>query len=280
LNKEFSMDRYGVFGNPIGHSKSPLIHRLFAAQTAQALSYEPLLAPLEDFVGFARQFFIEGLGANVTVPFKEQAFRLADQLTARAQRAGAVNTLMKLADGRLLGDNTDGAGLVRDLTVNAGLSLGGKRILLLGAGGAVRGVLEPLLAEGPAALVIANRTVAKAEQLAHEFADLGPVMASGFDWIDVPVDLIINGTSASLAGDVPPIAPSLIQPGHTFCYDMMYSQQATAFNAWAAEQGAAATLDGLGMLVEQAAEAFYLWRGVRPDSAPVLAHLRELLGAA
>jgi shikimate dehydrogenase len=274
------MDHYGVFGNPIAHSKSPLIHRLFAAQTGQTLSYEPLLAPLEDFVGFAREFFATGLGANVTVPFKEQAFRLADQLSARAQRAGAVNTLMKLADGRLLGDNTDGAGLVRDLTVNAGLSLAGKRILLLGAGGAVRGVLEPLLAERPAALVVANRTVAKAEQLAHEFADLGPIMASGFDWLDEPVDLIINGTSASLAGDVPPIAPSLIQPGHTLCYDMMYAKHATAFNAWAAAQGAAQTLDGLGMLVEQAAEAFTLWRGLRPQSAPVLAHLRELLSAA
>jgi len=274
------MDHYGVFGNPIAHSKSPLIHRLFAAQTGQSLSYEPLLAPLEDFVGFARAFFVNGRGANVTVPFKEQAFRLADQLTARAQRAGAVNTLMKLDDGRLLGDNTDGAGLVRDLTVNAGLSLSGKRILLLGAGGAVRGVLEPLLAERPAALVVANRTVAKAEQLAREFADLGPIMASGFDWLDEPVDLIINGTSASLAGDVPPIAASLIQLGHTLCYDMMYAKQATAFNAWAAAQGAAQTLDGLGMLVEQAAEAFYLWRGVRPDSAPVLAQLRELLRAA
>lgn len=274
------MDHYGVFGNPIAHSKSPLIHRLFAAQTGQSLSYEPLLAPLEDFVGFARAFFVNGRGVNVTVPFKEQAFRLADQLTARAQRAGAVNTLMKLDDGRLLGDNTDGAGLVRDLTVNAGLSLTGKRILLLGAGGAVRGVLEPLLAERPAALVVANRTVAKAEQLAHEFADLGPIMASGFDWLDEPVDLIINGTSASLAGDVPPIAPSLIQPGHTLCYDMMYAKQATAFNAWAAAQGAAQTLDGLGMLVEQAAEAFALWRGLRPQSAPVLAHLRELLSAA
>ncbi|MBX9912422.1 MAG: shikimate dehydrogenase [Pseudomonadaceae bacterium] len=274
------MDHYGVFGNPIAHSKSPLIHRLFAAQTGQTLSYEPLLAPLENFVGFAREFFATGLGANVTVPFKEQAFRLADQLSARAQRAGAVNTLMKLADGRLLGDNTDGAGLVRDLTVNAGLSLTGKRILLLGAGGAVRGVLEPLLAERPAALVVANRTVAKAEQLAREFADLGPIMASGFDWLDEPVDLIINGTSASLAGDVPPIAASLIQPGHTLCYDMMYAKQATAFNAWAAAQGAAQTLDGLGMLVEQAAEAFALWRGLRPQSAPVLAHLRELLSAA
>lgn len=274
------MDHYGVFGNPIAHSKSPLIHRLFAAQTCQSLSYEPLLAPLEDFDGFARAFFVNGRGANVTVPFKEQAFALADQLTARAQRAGAVNTLMQLDDGRLLGDNTDGAGLVRDLTVNAGLSLSGKRILLLGAGGAVRGVLEPLLAERPAALVVANRTVAKAEQLAREFADLGPIMASGFDWLDEPVDLIINGTSASLAGDVPPIAASLIQPGHTLCYDMMYAKQATAFNAWAAAQGAAQTLDGLGMLVEQAAEAFTLWRGVRPQSTPVLAHLRELLSAA
>ena len=271
------MDRYGVFGNPIGHSKSPLIHRLFAAQTGQQLSYEPLLAPLEDFGGFARGFFLEGRGANVTVPFKEQALRLADQLSARAQRAGAVNTLKKLDDGRLLGDNTDGSGLVHDLLDNAGVSLGGKRILLLGAGGAVRGVLEPLLAQGPAALVIANRTVAKAEQLVHEFADLGPLAASGFDWIDAPVDLIINGTSASLAGELPPIAPSLIAPGHTVCYDMMYAKEPTAFNRWASEHGAARTLDGLGMLVEQAAEAFHLWRGVRPDTAPVLQHLRELL---
>ncbi|UTW05959.1 shikimate dehydrogenase [Pseudomonas benzenivorans] len=271
------MDRYGVFGNPIGHSKSPLIHRLFAAQTGQQLSYEALLAPLDDFPGFARNFFAEGKGANVTVPFKEQAFQLADELSARARRAGAVNTLMKREDGSLLGDNTDGAGLVRDLTVNAGFALRGKRILLLGAGGAVRGVLEPLLAQQPAVLVIANRTVAKAEQLAGEFADLGPLVASGFDWLDAPVDLIVNGTSASLAGELPPIAPSLIESGHTLCYDMMYAREATAFNRWAAEQGAARTLDGLGMLVEQAAEAFFLWRGVRPDSAPVLAELRRQL---
>jgi len=270
-------DRYGVFGNPIGHSKSPLIHRRFAAQTGQDLSYEALLTPLDDFPGFARAFFVEGLGGNVTVPFKEQAYRLADELSERARRAGAVNTLKKLDDGRLLGDNTDGAGLVRDLTVNAGLDLSGQRILLLGAGGAVRGVLEPLLAHNPQALVIANRTVAKAEQLAREFADLGPVAASGFDWLSEPVDLIINGTSASLSGELPPIAASLIQPGHTVCYDMMYGKQATAFNRWAAEQGAACCLDGLGMLVEQAAEAFYLWRGVRPDSAPVLAELRQQL---
>ncbi|WP_068828809.1 shikimate dehydrogenase [Pseudomonas sp. BMS12] len=270
-------DRYGVFGNPIGHSKSPLIHRLFAEQTGQDLSYEALLAPLDDFPGYARAFFTEGRGGNVTVPFKEQAYRLADELSERARRAGAVNTLKKLDDGRLLGDNTDGAGLVRDLTVNAGLDLAGKHILVLGAGGAVRGVLEPLLAERPQSLTIANRTLEKAEQLAHEFADLGPVAASGFDWLSAPVDLIINGTSASLAGELPPLDPSLIQAGHTVCYDMMYGKELTAFNRWAAEHGALRCLDGLGMLVEQAAEAFFVWRGVRPDSAPVLAELRAQL---
>ena len=271
------MDRYGVFGNPIGHSKSPLIHRLFAEQTGQQLSYEALLAPLDGFTAFARDFFANGRGGNVTVPFKEQAYQLADSLTPRAQRAGAVNTLSKQDDGGLLGDNTDGAGLVRDLTVNAGVALKGKRILLLGAGGAARGVVAPILAENPQALVIANRTVEKAEQLAKLFADLGPVVAAGFDWLEAPVDLIINATSASLAGELPPISPSLIQPGHTVCYDMMYGKGLTAFNQWASEQGAARTLDGLGMLVEQAAEAFFLWRGVRPDSASVLAELRQQL---
>ncbi|MND72268.1 Shikimate dehydrogenase [compost metagenome] len=271
------MDSYCVFGNPIGHSKSPLIHRLFAEQTGQQLTYEAVLAPLDDFTGCARQFFATGKGGNVTVPFKEQAYQLAASLSPRAQRAGAVNTLKKLDDGSLLGDNTDGAGLVRDLTRNAGLELAGKRILLLGAGGAARGVIEPLLAERPASLVIANRTVEKAEALAQLFADLGPVSASGYDWLEESVDLIINGTSASLAGDLPPISPSLIKPGHTVCYDMMYGKDLTAFNRWASEHGAARTLDGLGMLVEQAAEAFLLWRGVLPDSAPVLAELRRQL---
>lgn len=271
------MDRYVVFGNPIGHSKSPLIHRLFAEQTAQRLDYSTLLAPLDDFSGCAKAFFLEGRGANVTVPFKEEAYRLANGLTARAQRAGAVNTLSKLADGSLLGDNTDGAGLVRDLTVNAGFSLKGKRILLLGAGGAVRGALEPLLAEQPSSVIIANRTLEKAELLAELFADLGPVSASGFDWLQEPVDLIINATSASLSGDVPPIASSLIEPGKTVCYDMMYSKEPTVFCRWATEHGAAVAMDGLGMLAEQAAEAFYLWRGVRPDTAPVLAELRRQL---
>ncbi|WP_339522808.1 shikimate dehydrogenase [Pseudomonas sp. EL_65y_Pfl2_R96] len=271
------MDRYVVFGNPIGHSKSPLIHRLFAEQTGQKLDYSTLLAPLDDFSGCAQAFFREGRGANVTVPFKEDAYRLANSLTKRAQRAGAVNTLSKLADGSLLGDNTDGAGLVRDLTVNAGFSLAGKRILLLGAGGAVRGALEPLLAEQPASVIIANRTVEKAELLAELFADLGPVSASGFDWLREPVDLIINATSASLSGDVPPIAGSLIEPGKTVCYDMMYGKESTSFCRWASEHGAAVAMDGLGMLAEQAAEAFYLWRGVRPDTAPVLAELRRQL---
>lgn len=271
------MDRYAVFGNPIAHSKSPLIHSLFADQTGQRLHYGTLLAPLDGFSESARSFFQSGLGANVTVPFKEEAYQLCDELTPRARRAGAVNTLKRQASGRLLGDNTDGAGLVRDLTVNAGFSLQGKRILLLGAGGAVRGALEPLLAEQPASLIIANRTVEKAELLAELFDDLGPVSASGFDWLREPVDLIINATSASLSGDVPPIAGSLIEPGKTFCYDMMYGKEPTAFCRWASEQGAAVAMDGLGMLVEQAAEAFFLWRGVRPDSAPVLAELRRQL---
>lgn len=271
------MDQYVVFGNPIGHSKSPLIHRLFADQTGQQLEYNTLLAPLDDFTDCARGFFKQGRGANVTVPFKEEAYRMVDSLTARARRAGAVNTLIKLADGSLQGDNTDGAGLVRDLTVNAGVQLSGKRILLLGAGGAVRGVLEPLLAHNPTSLVIANRTVEKAECLAREFAVQGPVAASGFTWLKEPVDLIINATSASLAGELPSISPSLIEPGKTVCYDMMYGKEPTPFCQWAAEHGAAQVLDGLGMLAEQAAEAFFIWRGVRPDTGPVLDELRRQL---
>lgn len=272
------MDRYGVFGNPIGHSKSPQIHRLFAEQTGQSLSYEPLLAPLEDFADFARLFFTEGRGANVTVPFKEQAYRLADSLTERARRAGAVNTLHKRDDGKLLGDNTDGIGLVRDLLDNAGIALQGKRILLLGAGGAVRGVLEPLLAQSPASLTIANRTPSKAQQLAAEFAELGTITASAFEQLEGPFDVIINGTSASLGGELPPLNDALIVPGQTFCYDMMYSATATPFCDWAAKYGAG-TRDGLGMLVEQAAAAFELWRGVRPESTPVLIELRRQLSA-
>lgn len=271
------MDQYVVFGNPIGHSKSPLIQRLFADQTGQDLDYRALLAPLEDFSDCALGFFKYGKGANVTVPFKEEAYRLCDQLTPRARRAGAVNTLSKLEDGTLQGDNTDGAGLVRDLTVNAGVELTGKRILILGAGGAVRGVLEPILALAPQSVVVANRTVEKAEQLAREFDELGPVVASGFSWLQEPVDVIINATSASLAGELPAIADSLVEPGRTVCYDMMYGKEPTPFCQWATRLGAVRVLDGLGMLAEQAAESFHGWRGVRPDTGPVLDELRRQL---
>ncbi|WP_455920933.1 shikimate dehydrogenase [Pseudomonas putida] len=273
------MDRYVVFGNPIGHSKSPAIHRLFAEQTGQTMEYGARLAPLDDFAGNAREFFQDGLGANVTLPFKEDAFRLCSVLTPRAERAGAVNMLTRLPDGTLRGDNTDGVGLVRDLINNAGVTLAGKRILLLGAGGAVRGVVESLLEQKPVSLVIANRTVDKAELLAQIFAGLGPVAASGFDWLEEPVDIIINATSASLAGDLPPISSSLIQPGVTVCYDMMYGKEPTPFCRWAAEHGAAQALDGFGMLVEQAAEAFTYWRGVTPDSKAVMATLRQEMAA-
>ena len=268
------MDRYAVVGNPIGHSKSPLIHSMFAEQTGEHLSYEALLAPLDDFAGALRTFLQEGLGVNVTVPFKEQAWELVDSRTPAAELAGAVNTIQRLDDGRLLGDNTDGKGLVRDIQHNAGFDLADKRILLVGAGGAARGVIQPLLEAQPAQLCVVNRTVEKAEQLARLFKDQGPISAAGFEWIEEPVDLIINATSASLEGQLPPMSPNLIYPGQTWCYDMMYASETTVFNRWAEQQGAARCLDGLGMLVEQAAEAFLLWRGVRPDTAPVLAALR------
>jgi shikimate dehydrogenase len=199
---------------------------------------------------------------------------MADEITPRAQQAQAVNTLKRLGDGRLLADNTDGAGLVRDLTVNHSVNLTGKRILILGAGGAVRGVLQPLLEEKPAEIVIANRTVSKAELLASDFAELGNVSACGFSDVEGSFGIIINGTSASLAGELPPIPESAVSHA-TVCYDMMYSSKTTVFNAWAEKLGAARTIDGLGMLVEQAAEAFFVWRGVRPQTARVMKDLRS-----
>ncbi|WP_040260440.1 shikimate dehydrogenase [Pseudomonas massiliensis] len=269
------MDKYVVFGNPIGHSKSPAIHRWFAEQTGQRMEYSPLLAPLDGFADAARAFFVEGLGANVTVPFKEQAWQLCDVLTPRAERAGAVNMLSRLDDGRLRGDNTDGEGLVSDL-LNNGVDLKGARILLLGAGGAARGVIEPLLEQRPAQLAVANRTPEKAQVLAQAFAELGPVDALSLEHLEGPMDLIINATAASLAGEVPPLPASVIAAGRTVCYDMMYSAGQTPFNAWAQAQGASRTIDGLGMLVEQAAVAFRYWRGVEVATAPVLAALRGL----
>lgn len=270
-------DRYAVFGNPIAHSKSPRIHAAFAAQTGQSLTYEALLAPLDGFAEAVAAFRREGgRGANVTVPFKEQAHALADRLSARAEAAGAVNTLTFTADG-VQGDNTDGVGLVSDLTGNLGLELTGKRILLMGAGGAARGVVLPLLERGPAELFIVNRTAAKAVELVDHFSGPGFRFAAsglrggGYTDLDGRYDLVINATAASLAGDLPPLPAGLFAEG-AMAYDMMYGRD-TPFLAFASGEGARCA-DGLGMLVEQAAAAFFLWRGARPETAPVIAMLR------
>jgi shikimate dehydrogenase len=269
------MDAYVVIGNPIAHSKSPEIHAQFAAQTGQELSYERLLAPLQGFKEAVRTFIANGgKGANVTVPFKLEAHALADQLTDRARLAGAVNTL-KFEEGRILGDNTDGAGLVRDIVQNAGVALAGKRVLLLGAGGASRGALLPLLEQKPAELVLANRTHAKAQELATQFSGYGKLVATEYAGLHGTFDVVINATSASLAADVPPLPASTLLPT-TLAYDMMYGKQPTVFMEFAQRHGAIAR-DGLGMLVEQAAEAFLLWRGVRPVTADVFAALRAQL---
>jgi shikimate dehydrogenase len=271
------MDSYAVIGHPIGHSKSPRIHALFAEQTGQAMRYEAVLAPLDGFADTLRRLVAEGYrGFNVTVPFKGEAFELADRLTERARRAGAVNTLSVEDDGGLLGENTDGVGLVADLTRNLGMELRGRQIVILGAGGAVRGVLAPLLAEGPAHLHLANRTGSRAEELARAFSELGPVTGGGLDsLVGRRAHLVINGTSAGLDDEVPPLPDDLLHPDAD-CYDMMYGDRPTAFLRWAAAHGAARMADGLGMLVEQAAESFALWRGVRPQTAPVIRALRPV----
>jgi len=267
-------DRYAVIGNPIEHSLSPRIHQAFARQTGQALSYEKLLGDLDDFEAQVTAFFAQGgKGMNVTVPFKERAYEMAHHLTPRAAAAGAVNTLKPEADGRLLGDNTDGAGLVRDLVHNQGFRFEGKQVLLLGAGGASRGVVRPLLEQGPARLVIANRTAAKAHDLARAQGD-PRVVGCGLDELKTAFDLIVNGTAAGLKGEVPDIPDSSLAPGG-WVYDMMYGSEPTAFVRWGRARGAARALDGLGMLVEQAAEAFHLWRGVRPRTQEVIQMLRE-----
>ena len=276
------MDRYAVIGHPIAHSKSPQIHAAFARQTAQELCYDAILAPLDGFAATVADFRkAGGRGMNVTVPFKLEAFTLADRLTPRAQAAGAVNTLAFGGDG-ILGDNTDGAGLVRDLTINLGCTLTGRRVLLLGAGGAARGALLPLLAEKPAVLAIANRTAGKAAALATAFlsgAGETQLSACGFDALaGRHFDLVINATAASLADEAPPLPPGLYAGG-AFAYDMMYGRGDTPFMAAARADGAVRVADGLGMLVEQAAESFTLWRGLRPDSATVLAELRRQLDA-
>lgn len=268
-------DLYAVIGNPIAHSKSPSIHAEFARQTGQDLVYDRILGRREDFAGEVRRFIAAGgLGLNVTVPFKEEAWALADERSPRAEIAGAVNTLIRLEDGRLRGDNTDGVGLIRDLSANHGRDLRGARVLLLGAGGASRGVLLPLLESGLGSLVVANRTASKAVELARLGSSLGPVSGCGLDALEGErFDLIINATSAGLADAVPSIPETCLAEGG-WTYDMLYGDAPTAFCRWGQEHGAAKALDGLGMLVEQAAESFWLWRGVRPQTREVIEQLR------
>jgi shikimate dehydrogenase len=266
-----AIDRYAVFGSPISHSKSPRIHRLFAEQTGQPLSYDAQEVKAESFAPAVSAFFdAGGKGLNCTVPLKELAYRYATERTERAERSKAVNTLALQADGAILGDNTDGCGLVTDLITNHQLALTGKRILILGAGGASRGIIGPILEEAPTRLIITNRTAEKAVQLAEEFGSLGDIAGCGFEALDGQrFDLILNATSASLSGQLPPLPEHLLAEGGN-CYDLAYGNEPTAFVRWGFTQGALKSLDGLGMLVEQAAEAFFIWRGVRPQTRPVI----------
>ena len=264
--------RYAVVGNPVGQSKSPLIHSLFAQQTGEAIAYEALLATTEGFEGLVGEFFREGgSGLNVTVPFKQAAWAMCRQLTPNAARSKAVNTLYR-SEGELAGANTDGVGLVRDLRDNLGVGIGGRRVLLLGAGGAVRGVVPALQEEAPAAMTVWNRTRERAVELARDFA--GSLTAASMEELrGQQFDLIVNGTSSSLQGDLPEVDAAWLASG-CCCYDMVYGDEDTAFVRWARENGAAVAADGLGMLVEQAAESFRIWRGVAPDTGPVIRRLR------
>jgi shikimate dehydrogenase len=267
------MDRFAVFGNPVAHSLSPRIHAQFAAQAGRTLSYEARLAPIGGFAEAVAMFVGEGgRGANVTLPFKIEARRLATRLSERALLAEAVNCL-DFRGGVISGDNTDGAGLARDLVHNLGRPVAGMRVLMLGAGGAARGVIAPLLALGPRELVLANRSHARAVRLAAHFAALGPVRACDLAEIrDVPFDLVINSTSAGLQGAMPPATAANFAPG-ALAYDMVYGEASGAFLAFARRAGAAAS-DGLGMLVEQAAESFLVWHGERPQTLAVIDLLR------
>ncbi len=269
-------DRYGVVGHPVGHSWSPFIHGLFARDTGQAMSYRLYDFTPEEFEARVRDFFtLGGRGLNVTVPHKIAAVEIASELTTRATHAGAVNTLAMQKDGTILGDNTDGAGLVRDLCDNLGLVIIRRRILIVGAGGATRGVIAPLLALEPAQVLIANRTPERAQDLAETFAKLGPVQGVGIrDITGGPFDLVINATSASLSGDLPPMSNSVVGT-ETVCYDMAYGKTDTPFVQWSLKHGCARAVQGWGMLVEQAAESFRVWRGVKPGTASVLTALKE-----
>lgn len=270
-------DCYAVMGNPIEHSKSPLIHRMFADQTGQSMQYDALQVEPEEFTQAVASFLIAGgKGMNITVPFKQDAWEIADETSERAQRAAAVNTLMIRDDGTLLGDNTDGIGLVRDLGENLGVNPCGRHILIVGAGGAARGAVAPLLQQQPASLTIVNRTVSRAEELADHFDDLCHINTRGFtDLRGRHFDIIINATAAGLDNKVPPLPEGLIRADDV-CYDMMYGSRPTAFVRYALQQGAKRAYDGLGMLVEQAAESFLIWRGVHPQTRPVIEALRKL----
>ena len=268
-------DNYAVFGNPVEHSKSPAIHTAFAAATGEDIVYQKQLVDEDAFAKAADDFFAAGgKGLNITVPFKQKAYSYAAKLTARARHAGAVNTLSLQSDGIILGDTTDGVGMIRDIQDNLGWEIQGKKVLVLGAGGAVRGVLEPLLELLPQHVVITNRTIDKALQLSKGFAEMGYLLGCGFDMLPgQQFDLVINGTSASLAVELPPLPDDLLVAG-AVCYDMMYGAEPTVFMNWAQHHGAYAVADGLGMLVEQAAESFAIWRGIRPETQEVITALR------
>lgn len=269
------VDRYGVMGYPVSHSRSPVIHRLFALQTRQNLQYELLQVPPDKLENAVRQFqSTGGKGLNVTLPHKRSVAELMDNLSDRAETAGAVNTILFDDDG-MTGDNTDGIGLMRDLENNLGLRISGADILILGAGGATRGIVRPLLEAKVGSVMIANRTLAKAEELVNHFSSYGPVYACSFD--DVPrtvhYSLVINATSAGVQGKTPPYPERAIAT-NTVCYDLSYGLNATPFSKWASARGAARSVMGWGMLVEQAAESFFLWRGVRPNTESVLKQLK------
>jgi shikimate dehydrogenase len=273
--------RFAVFGNPIKQSRSPFIHSAFAARANLRLEYRAVRVAIGDFERAVSAFFDSGgSGLNITVPFKEEAAALAASTTARAGRAGAVNTLWRDEHGALCGDNTDGVGMVRDMVANLGWNLQGTRILIIGAGGAVRGILEPLLREKPTSVFIVNRTIERAQMLATEFAELGELRAGGYAELDgLEFDIVINASSAGLKGEAPPL-PANILGERSCCYDLLYGAEPTAFMRWAAHNAAWAISDGLGMLVEQAAEAFYVWHRERPETQPVIHQLRGVLAAA
>jgi shikimate dehydrogenase len=270
------VDNYGVMGNPIAHTKSPQIHAAFARQTGQLINYQAILVEQDGFNTALDEFQKQGgKGLNITVPFKEEAWKAADSLTKRAERARAVNTLWFDENGQYCGDTTDGIGLIRDLTSNHNISISGQEVLILGAGGAVRGILDPLFDNNPARVLIVNRTLSRAEDLVSAFSDLGELTVGDYgDLKRQQFNLVINGTSASLQGIVPPLPADILRAG-ACCYDMMYASTDTAFVTWAKDHHAAKALDGIGMLVEQAAESFYLWRDVRPQTKPVIEMLRQ-----